>query len=84
MVLTMLSLRIVANLVYEKYLVTAFALLQTGRNLGTILIQNMSGSILDHFGYDRMNLMLTAIIGLVLLLALFLKVPEKKNQNLFG
>ena len=31
-----------------------------------------------------MNLMLTAIIGLVLLLALFLKVPEKENQNLFG
>ena len=84
MVLTMLSLRIVANLVDEKYLVTAFALLQTGRNLGTIFIQNMSGSILDRFGYGSMNFMLAAIIGLVLLLALFLKVPEKKNQNLFG
>ena len=84
MVLTMLSLRIVANLVDEKYLVTAFALLQTGRNLGTIFIQNMSGSILDGFGYGSMNFMLAAIIGLVLLLALFLKVPEKENQNLFG
>ena len=84
MVLIMVTLKIVASLVDEKYLVTAIALVQTARSLGTILIQNLAGHFLDSWGYEGMNLFLAAIICLVCLLALFLKLPERKGNQLFG
>ena len=84
MVLIMVTLKIVAGLVDEKYLVTAIALIQTARSLGTILIQNLAGHFLDSWGYEGMNLFLAAVICLVCLLALFLKLPERKGNQLFG
>ena len=84
MVLIMVTLKIVASLVDEKYLVTAIALVQTARSLGTILIQNLAGHFLDSWGYEGMNLFLAAIICLVCLLALFLKLPKRKGNQLFG
>ena len=84
MVLIMVTLKIVASLVDEKYLVTAIALVQTARSLGTILIQNLAGHFLDSWGYEGMNLFLAAVICLVCLLALFLKLPEGKGNQLFG
>ena len=84
MVLIMVTLKIVASLVDEKFLVTAIALVQTSRSLGTILIQNLAGHFLDNWGYEGMNLFLAAVICLVCLLALFLKLPERKGNQLFG
>lgn len=84
MLLIMVTLKIVANIVDENYLVTAIAWVQTARNLGTILIQNIAGDIIDKSGYEMMSFFLAGVMVLVLVLAFFLKVPEKKNQNLFG
>lgn len=84
MLLIMVTLKIVANIVDENYLVTAIALVQTARNLGTILIQNIAGNIIDKSGYEMMSFFLAGVMVLVLVLAFFLKVPNKSNQKLFG
>ncbi|MGT2548510.1 MFS transporter [Streptococcus constellatus] len=84
MLLIMMTLKIVANIVDENYLVTAIALVQTARNLGTILIQNIAGDIIDKSGYEMMSFFLAGVMVLVLVLAFFLKVPNKSNQKLFG
>ena len=84
MLLIMVTLKIVANIVDENYLFTAIALVQTARNLGTILIQNIAGNIIDKSGYEMMSFFLAGVMVLVLVLAFFLKVPNKSNQKLFG
>lgn len=84
MLLIMVTLKIVASLVDQHFLVTALAFVQTVRSLGTIAIQNISGAIIDQAGYEMMSFFLVGIMVLVLLLALFLKVPEKEGQNLFS
>ena len=84
MLLIMVTLKIVANLVDEKYLVTAIALVQTARNLGTILIQNIAGDLIDQSGYEMMSFFLAGVMIAVIILVAFLKIPERKNQNLFG
>lgn len=84
MLLIMVTLKIVANVVDEKYLVTAIALVQTARNLGTILIQNIAGDLIDQSGYEMMSFFLAGVMIVVLVLAFFLKVPNKPNQKLFG
>ncbi|EKU17404.1 major Facilitator Superfamily protein [Streptococcus intermedius BA1] len=84
MLLIMVTLKIVANVVDENYLVTAIALVQTARNLGTILIQNIAGDIIDKSGYEMMSFFLAGVMVLVLVLAFFLKVPNKSSQKLFG
>lgn len=84
MLLIMVTLKIVANIVDENYLVTAIAWVQTARNLGTILIQNIAGDIIDKSGYEMMSFFLAGVMVLVLVLAFFLKVPNKSNQKLFG
>ena len=84
MLLIMVTLKIVANIVDENYLVTAIALVQTALNLGTILIQNIAGDIIDKSGYEMMSFFLAGVMVLVLVLAFFLKVPNKSNQKLFG
>ncbi|SCQ07492.1 galactoside permease [Streptococcus anginosus] len=84
MLLIMVTLKIVANVVDEKYMVTAIVLVQTARNLGTILIQNIAGDIIDKSGYEMMSFFLAGVMIVVLVLAFFLKVPNKLNQKLFG
>ena len=84
MLLIMVTLKIVANIVDENYLVTAIALVQTARNLGTILIQNIAGDIIDKSGYEMMSFFLAGVMIAVIILVAFLKIPERKNQNLFG
>ena len=84
MLLIMVTLKIVANLVDEKYLVTAIALVQTARILGTILIQNIAGDLIDQSGYEMMSFFLAGVMIAVIILVAFLKIPERKNQNLFG
>lgn len=84
MLLIMVTLKIVANVVDEKYLVTAIALVQTARNLGTILIQNIAGDLIDQSGYEMMSFFLAGVMIAVIILVAFLKIPERKNQNLFG
>ena len=84
MLLIMVTLKIVASLVDPRLLVTALAFVQTVRSLGTIAIQNISGAIIDQAGYEMMSFFLVGVMVLVLLLASFLKIPEKEGQNLFS
>lgn len=84
MLLIMVNLKIVANLVDDKYLVTAVAFLQTIRNLGTIFIQNMAGSLVDQAGYTVMSFFLVGIMILSLILAAFLQVPDRPDKKLFS
>ncbi|GGE25798.1 MFS transporter [Streptococcus himalayensis] len=84
MILIMLNLKIVAHLIDETYLVTALALVQTVRSLGTIVIQNAAGHILDWTNYSTMNGFLVAVLAVTLLLAAFLKIPEKTKKNMFA
>ena len=63
---------------------TAIALVQTARNLGTILIQNIAGDLIDQSGYEMMSFFLAGVMIAVIILVAFLKIPERKNQNLFG
>ena len=63
---------------------TAIALVQTARNLGTIIIQNIAGDLIDQSGYEMMSFFLAGVMIAVIILVAFLKIPERKNQNLFG
>lgn len=84
MLLIMVTLKIVASLVDKRLLVTALAFVQTVRSLGTIAIQNISGWMIDQAGYQMMSFFLVGILLLVIILALFLDVPEKADQKLFS
>ncbi|MEW4353334.1 MFS transporter [Streptococcus pneumoniae] len=84
MILIMVNLKIVANLIDEKYLVTALALVQTVRSLGTIFIQNMAGNIVDQAGYSTMSFFLVAILLVSLMLSVFLKIPNNPDKKLFS
>ena len=84
MLLIMVTLKIVATIVDGKYLVTAIALVQTVRSLGSIFIQHFAGVVIDAAGYEKMSFFLASLMLLVIALAWFLKVPEKEDQNLFS
>ena len=84
MLLIMVTLKIVSTIVDSKYLVTAIALVQTVRSLGSILVQHFAGEIIDEAGYEMMSFFLAGLMLLVIALAWFLKVPEKEDQNLFS
>ena len=84
MLLIMVTLKIVSSLVDQKYLVTAIALAQTMRSLGTIIIQNISGSIIDAGGYEMMSFFLVGISLVAIFLSIFLKIPDRPDQKLFS
>ena len=84
MLLIMVTLKIVSAIVDSKYLVTAIALVQTVRSLGSIFIQHFAGVVIDAAGYEKMSFFLASLMLLVIVLACFLKVPEKEDQNLFS
>ena len=75
---------IVSDIVDSKYLVTAIALVQTVRSLGSIFIQHFAGAVIDAAGYEMMSFFLAGLMVLVIVLAWFLKVPEKEGQKLFS
>lgn len=84
MLLIMVTLKIVSTIVDSKYLVTAIALVQTVRSLGSILVQHFAGEIIDEAGYEMMSFFLAGLMLIVIGLACFLKLPEKEDQNLFS
>ena len=84
MLLIMVTLKIVSAIVDSKYLVTAIALVQTVRSLGSIFIQHFAGAVIDAAGYETMSFFLAGLMVLVIALAWFLKVPEKEDQKLFS
>lgn len=84
MILIMVTLRITSNLVNPAILMTALAIVQTMRNLGSIVIQSLTGTILDSFGYTSMSFFWASMILLSLILVYFIKLPQTENQRLFS
>ena len=84
MILLMVNLKVVASLIEERYMVTALALVQTGRNLGAILVQNLASGLIDNYGYATMNLFLTGIMLVSLVMFALLKLPKGPKENLFS
>lgn len=83
MLFIMINLKVVNTLVDAKYQITALAMVQTIRNLTSIIFQNMAGSILDYTSYENMFLICMAIVLLGLALIFFFKITDKKNVKMF-
>lgn len=84
MLFIMTNMKIVASLVDSNYLITALSLVQLVRSLGSILVQNLVGYILDSGSYELMSWALAGISLFVLLLLPFLKLPSGQDQRLFS
>ncbi len=84
MLYIMVNMKIVSSLVDRSYLLTALALVQTGRNLGSVIFQNIAGQILDVSSYSVMCSVLVVFLGFVLISVHFLKLPSGTDQKLFS
>lgn len=84
MVLIMVAFKVVSSLVSPSVAMTALALLQTVKNFFSILLQQFSGGMIDWFGYEWMSLVLTGVLVIVLLMTIFLKLPEDADHQLFS
>lgn len=80
----MVNTKIVHSLVPRQMLITALALVQTGRNLGSILFQHVSGRILDHAPYSQLFLVLFGVSLLTMLATLFIKLPAGTDTALYS
>lgn len=84
MILIMVTFRITSQLVDRKILITALAIVQSVRSLGSIAIQSMTGTIVDHYGYGMMNFCWAALILVVIGLVYFIKLPDQEGYSLFS
>ncbi len=84
MLFIMINLKVVSSLVDESYQITALAIVQTVRNLSSILFQNIAGQILDITTYQNLFLIALVVIGIGFILTLFFKVPSGNDKKLFN
>lgn len=84
MLYIMVNMKIVSSLIDPRHLLTALALVQTGRNLGSIVFQNIAGAILDRATYSVMCWGLVTVLIVVLISVHFLKLPSGTDQKLFS
>lgn len=83
MVLIMVTLRIASHLVDSKMIMTALAIVQSVRSLGSIFIQSLTGMVLDASSYEAMGFFWSGIIILSIILIFFLKLPQGEEKQLF-
>lgn len=84
MLFIMVNMKVVASLVDSKYVITALSLVQAVRSLGSIIMQTVSGQILDRTSYSVLCTLLTALAFLLLLVLPWLKLPDGTDQKLFS
>ncbi|RHM63150.1 MULTISPECIES: MFS transporter [Coprobacillaceae] len=84
MLFIMINLKVVSTLVDEKHQITALAIVQTLRNLSSIVFQNIAGMILDVSTYQILFMISVIILIVGLVLVLFFKIPDGNNQKLFN
>ena len=84
MLFIMINLKVVNTLVDVKYQITALALVQTCRNLSSVVFQNIGGQILNITSYQNMFLVSLGIILIGLIMVLFFKIPDGNNMKLFN
>lgn len=83
MLFIMINLKVVNTLVPIKYQMTALALVQTIRNLSSMLFQNVAGQILNIMSYQYLfwGVVILLLIGVG---AVFMfKIPSGNDQKLF-
>lgn len=83
MLFIMLNLKIVSTIVDIKHQMSALALVQTCRNLGSIVFQWIAGYLIDFYSYDIFYLIL-ALLSIVGMIICFLyRIPSGNDQHLF-
>ena len=83
MLFIMLNLKIVSTIVETKYQMSALALVQTCRNLGSIVFQIISGYLIDIYSYDTFYLILCLLSLTTMIIVIFYKIPSGNDQRLF-
>ncbi len=83
MLFIMINLKVVNTLVDAKYQITALALVQTCRNLSSVIFQNIGGQILNVTSYQNMFLCALGVILIGFVMTLLFKVPAGNDQELF-
>lgn len=84
MLFIMINLKVVNTLVDTKYQITALALVQTCRNLSSVIFQNIGGQILNVTSYQNMFLCALVVIMIGLLMTLLFKIPDGNDKGLFN
>lgn len=80
----MVNTKIVHSLVAPTMLITALSLVQTGRSLGSIVFQNISGFILDKWDYPQLFLVLLLATAATALMTLFISLPAGTGTGLYS
>lgn len=83
MTFIMVNMKIVNSLVDKAVLITALSLVQTVRNLSSIVFQNISGFILDHSNYNILFLFLLVVMIITFVLLSILQLPSGNKEKLF-
>lgn len=83
MLFIMLNLKIVSTIVDMKYQMSALALFQTCRNLGSILFQWVAGYLIDFYSYDIFYLILCLLSLVGLMICIFYHIPSGRDRHLF-
>lgn len=84
MLFIMINLKIVSTLVPKEHQITALALVQTLRNLSSIIFQNIAGQLLDISSYQILFALSLIVIVVGFVLVILFKVPSGKDQKLFN
>lgn len=84
MLFVMINLKVVNTLVDEDYQITALALIQTFRNLSSIIFQNLSGQILNFTTYQNLYLLVFIILLLGLIIVSFYQIPSGNDKKTFS
>lgn len=83
MLFIMLNLKIVSTIVDIKHQMSALALVQTCRNLGSIVFQWIAGYLIDFYSYDIFYLILALLSIVGMIICLLYCIPSGNDQHLF-
>lgn len=84
MIFVMMNLKIVATLIPDDQQITALALIQTIRNLASVIAQSLFGWLLEISGYHQMFFIAFGVICCVLLLLIFYRIPKSPKHKVFS
>lgn len=84
MLFIMLNLKIVTSLVEPGQLIRALALVATIKNLTSMALSTLTGTLIDAAGYPSAFAGLAVVLGLALLLLSLSRLPAGPDQKLFS
>lgn len=83
MLFIMINLKVVSTIVDAKHQMSALALVQTCRNLGSIVFQWVAGYLIDFYSYDIFYLILALLSIVGMIICLLYRIPSGNDQRLF-